>query len=119
MVLKCPIVRGKARNRLSITTGKWCRTNCIKSFKERYREEKHQLAFLKPLSSLAGLKVCSRYIVTKEEHTSAIEKSEDLANSIVMPWIEDSTWADILQEQRMLSKEQCFLLQKHFLQHLK
>lgn len=50
----------------------------------------------------------------KKEHTSVIEKSEDLANSIVMPWIEGPTWADILQEQRMLSKQQCFLLQKHF-----
>lgn len=28
----------------------------LKVFKERYREEKHQLAFLKPLSSIAGLK---------------------------------------------------------------
>ena len=91
----------------------------LKVFKERYREEKHQLAFLKPLSFLAGLKVCSRYIVTKEEHTSAIEKSEDLANSIVMPWIEGPTWADILQEQRMLSKEQCFFIAEAFLTTLK
>ncbi|WP_144611189.1 tetratricopeptide repeat protein [Bacillus cereus] len=91
----------------------------LKVFKERYREEKHQLAFLKPLSSLAGLKVCSRYIVTKEEHISAIEKSEDLANSIVMPWIEGPTWADILQEQRMLSKEQCFFIAEAFLTTLK
>ena len=74
---------------------------------------------MKPLSSIAGLKVCSRYIVTKEEHISAIEKSEDLANSIVMPWVEGPTWADILQEQRMLSKNNASLLQKHFLQHLK
>ena len=85
--------RRKTRDSISITTRKWCGPNCIKGFKERYREEKHQLAFLKPLSSLAGLKVCSRYIVTTEEHTSAIEKSEDLANSIVMPWIEGPTWA--------------------------
>ncbi|AVP43671.1 tetratricopeptide repeat protein [Bacillus cereus] len=91
----------------------------LKVFKERYRDEKHQLAFLKPLSSLAGLKVCSRYIVTTEEHTSAIEKSEDLANSIVMPWIEGPTWADILQEQRVLSKEQCFFIAEAFLTTLK
>ncbi|HDR8193374.1 tetratricopeptide repeat protein [Bacillus thuringiensis] len=91
----------------------------LKVFKERYRDEKHQLVFLKPLSSLAGLKVCSRYIVTKEEHTSVIEKSEDLANSIVMPWIEGPTWADILQEQRMLSKQQCFFIAEAFLTTLK
>ncbi|PEC20452.1 tetratricopeptide repeat protein [Bacillus cereus] len=91
----------------------------LKVFKERYRDEKHQLVFLKPLSTIAGLKVCSRYIVTKEEHTSVIEKSEDLANSIVMPWIEGPTWADILQEQRMLSKQQCFFIAEAFLTTLK
>ncbi|MBO1580137.1 tetratricopeptide repeat protein [Bacillus sp. XF8] len=91
----------------------------LKVFKERYRDEKHQLAFLKPLSHLVGLKVCSRYIVTKEEHTAAIEKSEELANSIVMPWIEGPTWADILQEQKCLSKQQCFSIAEAFLTTLK
>ncbi|MBO1628291.1 tetratricopeptide repeat protein [Bacillus arachidis] len=91
----------------------------LKVFKERYRDEKHQLAFLKPLSHLVGLKVCSRYIVTKEEHTAAIEKSEELANSIVMPWIEGPTWADILQEQKFLSKQQCFSIAEAFLTTLK
>ncbi|EMA6343047.1 tetratricopeptide repeat protein [Bacillus cytotoxicus] len=91
----------------------------LKVFKERYRAEKHQLAFLKPLSSLMGLKVCSRYIVTKEANASVIEKSADLVNSIVMPWIEGPTWADILQEQRRLSKEQCFFIAEAFLTTLK
>ncbi|WP_242217365.1 tetratricopeptide repeat protein [Bacillus cereus group sp. BfR-BA-01380] len=91
----------------------------LKVFKERYREEKHQLQFLQPLSSILGFKVSSRYIVTKEEHPGAIEKSEELVNSIVMPWIEGPTWADILQEQKSLSKQQCFVIAEAFVTTLK
>ncbi|MFJ8529117.1 tetratricopeptide repeat protein [Bacillus sp. NPDC094106] len=91
----------------------------LKVFKNRYREEKHKLEFLNTLSKMTGFQVGSRYIVTKSEHAEVIEISEDLVNAIVMPWIHGPTWADILQEQRPLGKQDCFKLMKAFLKILK
>ncbi|WP_052947759.1 tetratricopeptide repeat protein [Aneurinibacillus tyrosinisolvens] len=80
----------------------------FKVFRNRFKNE-HQAELANNLQKYAahcGLSSCSRSVVEQKNHEKLVSKHEDLEYSVIMPWIEGPTWADILLEDRALTKEE-------------
>ncbi|MFX3625535.1 MAG: tetratricopeptide repeat protein [Ectobacillus sp.] len=83
----------------------------LKIFRSRFQQT--EAAEKKPFSAqyvLPGLHVWERLYITKANHRELLSLHDDLSYAVVMPWIDGPTWADILLEQRPLTKEQCACL---------
>ncbi|MED2974746.1 tetratricopeptide repeat protein [Fictibacillus sp. B-59209] len=81
----------------------------LKVFRERFKN-KNQVNLseqLKNYSSFYGLSACLRSVIEEGEHARLIGQYDDLEYSLIMPWIDGPTWADILMEEQTLSKETC------------
>lgn len=55
---------------------------------------------------LPGLRVCQQSVITREGYPELIDQHEDLDYAMVMPWIEGSTWFDLLQNKQKISLDQ-------------
>jgi serine/threonine protein kinase len=72
----------------------------IKVFKSAYRTQQIALASrnLERFSTLAGMGVCRREVLSPTAAGEYPLDEPDLAWSVVMPWIEGSTWYDVITE---------------------
>ena len=72
----------------------------LKVFKAAYRSQQVALASrnLERFSTLAGMGVCRREVLVPNDQGEYPLGEPDLAWSVVMPWIEGSTWYDIITE---------------------
>ncbi|WP_051317150.1 tetratricopeptide repeat protein [Ectobacillus panaciterrae] len=84
----------------------------LKIFRSRFREVESSKtsSHYEEYKNFPGLKVCERLILTKTNHRELISRYEDLSQAVLMPWIDGPTWADILLEHQVLTKEQCLSL---------
>lgn len=57
-------------------------------------------------ADLPGLKVCRRTVVTPDRHGELLQHYPDLTFAVLMPWIEGTTWFEIIEERRELSLDQ-------------
>lgn len=81
----------------------------FKVFRNRFKE-RHQVEAtenLKLFTSTYGLSAASRSVLQNENHPKLINQYEDLEFSLIMPWIEGPTWADILIDEKELTPQQC------------
>ncbi|MEW4285920.1 tetratricopeptide repeat protein [Priestia koreensis] len=81
----------------------------LKVFRDRFKN-KQQSNIAKQIASFStmyGLSVCERHVVTKECHATLLSHEEDLEFSLIMPWIDGPTWSDILLDNQILSEETC------------
>lgn len=79
----------------------------LKVFRERFKN-KNQVQLseqLKNYSSFYGLSACLRSVIEEGEHARLIGQYDDLEFSLIMPWIDGPTWADMLMEEQALTKE--------------
>lgn len=61
---------------------------------------------LKPLTSIPGLAVCNRQVLTEQDNQKLLTKHPDLTFAMLMPWIQGPTWLDILIEGSEFSKKE-------------
>lgn len=89
-------------------------TDCraLKVFKPRFRLPALVAVAdqLRKYASLPGLAVCQRVVLTPQHHTALLKPYPDLTYAVVMPWIEGSTWMELLLEKRALAPEQSLTL---------
>jgi len=80
----------------------------LKVFKTAYRKASlaGQAPKLKPFSTLPGLKVCKRIVLSPLQHGDLINQHPDLLYAIVMPWIHGVTWHDIIMQKKPITPEQ-------------
>ncbi|SDH47281.1 Tetratricopeptide repeat-containing protein [Aneurinibacillus thermoaerophilus] len=81
----------------------------FKVFRERFKSER-QIELAKKFQKYAGgygLSACLRSVIEQQSHEKLVSQYEDLQYSVLMPWIEGPTWADILLEERALTREEC------------
>ncbi|HNR95910.1 MAG TPA: SUMF1/EgtB/PvdO family nonheme iron enzyme [Anaerolineae bacterium] len=87
-------------------------SRALKVFKARFRVP--GLVFLGEqmarYSSLPGLSVCSRTVLTPQNHATTLRGNADLLYAVLMPWIEGPTWMQVLLEKRELSAGQSLSL---------
>jgi hypothetical protein len=70
---------------------------------------------LAAFSDLPGLAVCRRVVLSARRHTELLRAYPDLTYSVLMPWIDGPTWADVVADKRELAPEQCLELARSFL----
>ncbi len=81
----------------------------LKVFKPRYRRPflvtvtERMAAY----SSLPGMRVCEREVLTPHRHLDLLKAHPDLSYAAVMPWIEGPTWSEVLLSRRILAPQEC------------
>lgn len=90
--------------------------HALKVFKSRFRVPTlaSLAGKLAPFSSMPGLTVCRRSVLTPERHTPLLRQFPDLTYSVLMPWIEGPTWLQVVQERDEISPEQSLSLAQAF-----
>ncbi|MCI1696622.1 tetratricopeptide repeat protein [Aneurinibacillus aneurinilyticus] len=81
----------------------------LKVFRERFKSKRQiELAeSFQRYASTYGLSACLRSVIERQHHDKLVERYNDLNYSILMPWIEGPTWADILLEEKVLTRDEC------------
>lgn len=81
----------------------------LKVFRERFKSKRQvELAeSFKKYASTYGLSACLRSVIERQHHEKLVDQYNDLDYSILMPWIEGPTWADILLEEKVLTRDEC------------
>lgn len=94
--------------------GNAAEAKALKVFNPKYRIPSmvYQSELLESYSVLAGLRVCSRLVLTPEKNGGLIHQHTDLLYAVAMPWIYGPTWLDIVAERRMLTRKQSLLIAK-------
>lgn len=80
----------------------------LKVFRDRFRGP-NQVGVaqdIKPYAELPGLRVCARKVVEIKEHEHLLSTYEDLQYSLMMPWIEGPTWADIIVDEKKITSDE-------------
>lgn len=54
-------------------------------------------------STLRGLSVCHRNVITPAQHEDLLQKEGDLIYAVFMPWVEGPSWMEVLAEKRTLT----------------
>ncbi|MNH79519.1 hypothetical protein D3C73_318400 [compost metagenome] len=77
----------------------------LKIFYPKYRNPAlvYQSENMEVFSSLPGLKVCSRLVITPETNGTLIAKYPDMLYAVLMPWVNGSTWMDVLAHRDQLT----------------
>jgi len=68
---------------------------------------------LEPFASISGLEACKRTVLTASRHIELIQAHRDLTYAILMPWLDGSTWQELLSEEEM-SDERSLALGRSF-----
>lgn len=79
----------------------------LKVFKETFRNPDliANTKSLEELGDIEGLKVCKRRCITSQNNSSLIKSYPELDYALLMPWVEGSTWFDILSTKDEISFE--------------
>ncbi|WP_433943227.1 hypothetical protein [Paenibacillus sp. SN-8-1] len=77
----------------------------LKIFYPKYRNPAlvYQSEIMEVFSSLPGLKVCSRLVITPETNGALIAQYPDMLYAVLMPWVDGSTWMDVLAHRDQLT----------------
>jgi WD40 repeat protein len=65
-------------------------------------------------STLPGLQVCARLVLTRQNHHHLLEAQPDLEYAVVMPWVQGLTWQEIMLARQPFTKEQSLETARHF-----
>ena len=89
----------------------------LKVFKARYRLPSlvRLSGKLSDFSKLPGLQVCNRTVLTPQKHIGLLRQYPDLTYAVLMPWIEGTTWMEVLMDGQELSPEASLGLAQSFL----
>ncbi|PWA06685.1 hypothetical protein DCC39_17280 [Pueribacillus theae] len=84
----------------------------LKVFRNRFKNQ-HQVELsnrIRKYAAVYGLSACSRAVIEEGDHKKLLKKYGDLQYSVMMPWIEGPTWADLVLDEEPLSKEDALQL---------
>lgn len=92
----------------------------LKVFKKKYRTSASiQLTNqLKPYAQLHGLMVCDRTVISPQSHAALLSGSPQLQYAVVMPWIDGSTWMDLVLEKHPVTPFMSFDMARQLLKVL-
>lgn len=57
-------------------------------------------------ATLPGMAACQRTVLTRDKYRSLIEKYPELRYAVLMPWLGECTWWDVLVSERRLSRKE-------------
>jgi hypothetical protein len=63
-------------------------------------------------ATLPGMAACERIALTEDVHSDLIEQYPELEYAVLMPWVADQTWHDIIYSRHPLSRDQSLALAK-------
>jgi serine/threonine protein kinase len=73
---------------------------------------------LEPYASLPGMMVCRRTILTPRKHNTLLRQYPDLTYAALMPWVEGSTWQEIVASRQEFTPAQSLDIARSFLEIL-
>ncbi|RUT29829.1 hypothetical protein EJP77_13485 [Paenibacillus zeisoli] len=84
----------------------------LKIFYPKYRNPAlvYQSENMEVFSTLPGLKVCSRLVITPETNGALIAQYPDMLYAVLMPWVNGSTWMDVLAHRDQLTAQESWEL---------
>lgn len=78
----------------------------LKSFKEAYRDQSlHGICRCLAQLDLPGMEVCRRECLTSDWAAAALSQFPDFEYAVLMPWIEGSTWFELVSERTVISDD--------------
>jgi len=82
----------------------------LKVFQAKYRTEENleKTSDLLRYASMPGLATCERFVISKQQFPSLIQQNKDLNFSVLMPWVEGTTWQDIILNKVSLDQDTCY-----------
>ncbi len=82
----------------------------LKVFQAKYRTEENleNTSDLLRYSSMPGLETCERFVISKQQFPSLIQQNKDLNYSILMPWVEGTTWQDVILNKISMDQDACY-----------
>lgn len=82
----------------------------LKVFQAKYRTEENleKTSDLLKYASMPGLATCERFVISKQQFPSLIQQNKDLDFSVLMPWVEGTTWQDIVLNKVSLDQDTCY-----------
>lgn len=82
----------------------------VKVFQAKYRTEENleKTSELLRYSSMPGLATCERFVISKQQFPSLIQQNKDLNYSVLMPWVEGTTWQDIVLNKISIDRDACY-----------
>ena len=92
----------------------------LKVFKDRFRVPGMVgvAERLEQYANINGLQVCERVILTASRHRDLLTQYPELTYAVLMPWVEGSTWQEILISQELFSPTRSLSLAKSFAEML-
>lgn len=86
----------------------------LKVFKAAYRTAQMLVKAreLRPFARLPGLQACARRVIdpTYPSYRDLVSQYPDLAYAVLMPWVDGTTWSDIMLQRKPLTREQAWNL---------
>lgn len=84
----------------------------LKIFSSKFRlpSRVYQSEQLGTYNAIPGLKVCGREVLTPERHGKLLSEYPEMLYAVVMPWIQGTTWFDMLGEKKRLTQEQSMFI---------
>ncbi|ANS75334.1 hypothetical protein AWM70_12550 [Paenibacillus yonginensis] len=81
----------------------------LKVFRPSYRDPAlvKKAAELNRYAELEGLKAASREVIDPQNSKELLSRYPELLYAAVMPWIEGSTWNEIISQKQVLSVHEC------------
>jgi serine/threonine protein kinase len=61
-------------------------------------------------ADLPGMRACKRTVLTQDEDPRLVQQYPELAYAVLMPWVADQTWQDIMLSNAPLPREQSLTL---------
>lgn len=90
------------------------RKYALKIFKPRFRDAS-MVNTSQNISKLAlkGLEACSRTCFSRPTYAGLINKYPDMEYAVLMPWVNGSTWFDVVYGQMSLNQDACKMIAKN------
>ena len=61
-------------------------------------------------ASLPGMQVCKRTVLTPQRHRALLRQYPDLTYAVLMPWVEGTTWTELISTKEPLPPERSLAL---------
>ena len=90
--------------------------SALKVFKARFRVPGmvSVAETLEPYAALGGLQACTRTVLTGSRHPDLLRDYPDLTYAVLMPWVEGSTWQEILLDSEDFPPERSLGIARTF-----
>ena len=90
--------------------------HALKVFKPRFRIARmvRVAEILEPYASLDGLQACQRTVLTASKHKELLSDLPALTYAVLMPWVEGSTWQEILLADDGFTAERSLVIAQSF-----